>query len=137
METLDNKIIEIFNNLIESRTKYIDCINYYGQNIVYNLGPNLRVHLILQRSIEPNVKENQPSTIEDLFSKNSEIYFQFPQETGHINFLLVINEKTYYVPKMDRINEARTLSALEETIAEYESDVLDKVYKKIELEEYL
>lgn len=132
MNNLNNQISRIFNNLIESGTKLISELDYKNYSIKYEVDGKT---IILKAQNYLKGEEpwnNHFSKVEDLFESNFSGFFWTsidlePDNRYSLVFVLDIAGKSYYVPELSRTEKAHVLDSLEQTIAAYESDIIDRI----------
>lgn len=134
MESLNKQIYQIFNNLIDSGTKFISKIDYSGHKIVYTVDSGLGIVLGIANYLKGKEPwDNSFSTIEKVLESERGFYWYTmvdPDDKYSLVFTLKINGKEYYVPELSRIEKAHALDTLDKTIAEYEHGILCQIAEK-------
>lgn len=133
MYTLNDRISEIFDNIIESGTKFISQINYSDHSIVYDMN-GLEVILRITNWVKGKEPwDNHFSTVEEVLERKHSFFYplciEIDSGSKHsLVFELKIAGKHYYIPELSRSKKAQVLDSIEKTIEAYESTILDKLY---------
>lgn len=132
MNELDVKILELFNNIINSGAKYLDKIGYNESKLIYKID-NKEVRIILYNSEKNDEISNSFSNINSMFVRPLHLYrWNFGMLHTDVNenviaFKIVIDGKAYFVPKLERVEHARILDKIDRIIKEKESQILNSV----------
>lgn len=135
MNELDRKILELFRYLIGSGTKHLRKINYKEHKLRYVVNCKEITLSLHQYVVGREVKPNAYSTIGSVFdSIGWSIFplFEFDKTNeSEIGYELTIEEKTYTVPKLPRVEQAQVLDRIEATLEEKESEILNSILDEL------
>ena len=139
MNELDKKVLEIFRYLINTGTEYLSKIDYKNHKLLYKVnGKEVSLNMYHITKGKDKINSNSYSTL-DTFSKNYITSF-LPYWNGIINtsegelyFSLTIEEKTYNIPELTRVDKAETLDKIEAILEKKESEILDSVLDELRL----
>ena len=133
MNKLDQKILELFRYLINTGTKYLSRIDYKNHKLLYKVdGKEVSLNMYHTTKGKNEINPNSYSTL-DTFSKNYIMSFSpywdviINTSEGELYFSLTIEEKTYNIPELTRVEQAQTLDKIESILEKKESEILDSV----------
>lgn len=139
MNELDKKILELLHCLINTGTKYLSRIDYKNHKLLYKVDGK-EVSLNMYYTIKGNnkINPNSYSTL-DTFSKNYIMSFSpywdiISTSEGELYFSLTIEEKTYNIPELTRVEQAQTLDKIESILEKKESEILDSVLNELTID---
>lgn len=135
MNELDKKILELFRYLIGSGTKHLRSIDYKEHKLRYIVNcKEITLHL-KQYVKDREVKPNTYSTIGSVFDPTKWRmlpWYEFGNiSESEVGYELIIEGKTYTVPKLQRVEQAQVLDRIEATLEEKESDILNSVLDEL------
>ena len=128
---MDTKITDIFYSLINSGVSLISSVNHKEGSIEYKVGEE-----IITLKAYQYIKGKEPSNEEDSFDTLFKFkgiplpffwYDLYNGEETNVIFGLIIREKKYYVPRLDRVANATAIETIEKVIREYEKNLLTKI----------
>lgn len=126
---MDTKITDIFYNLINSGISLISNVNHKEGSIEYKVGEEI-ITLRAYQYIKGKEPSNEEDSFNTLFKFEGHHFFWYDLYNGeetNVIFGLIIREKKYYVPRLDRVANARAIETIENVIREYERNLLTKI----------
>lgn len=123
MDELNNKIITLFELLINSGTEYLTKIDYITGNFYYKI-KDKEIGLIVCSKRRTN--NNEYTTIDQLRNNLYNYYVATPVEDNFC-FIIVIDNKQYVVPNLSRVKEAAVLDKIDTMLKAKESEDLDSI----------
>lgn len=130
MNELDLKIHDLFINLVNSKTEYLNKIDYGSRSLIYKIDNNKITLKAYTKSDKVKHKENSFSDTTSLFrnciSYSWDILWCDPN--NGVDFIIDINDKYYEVNGLSRVEYAMSLDALDETIRTFEDSQLEGVF---------
>ena len=136
MNELDKKILELLHCLINTGTKYLSRIDYKNHKLLYKVdGKEVSLNMYYTIQGKDKINPNSYSTL-DTFS-NTYITGFLPYwdimstSEGELYFSLTIEEKTYNIPELTRVEQAQTLDKIEAILEKKESEILDSVLNEL------
>lgn len=132
---MDNKITGIFYYLINSGTTFISNINHKHNYIEYKVGEET-----ISLKVCEYLKGKEPSNQEDTFDSVFQFkgipfcwyYKRYHGEETNIIFFLTIRDKEYFIPRLDRVEQANVITIIENTIKRYEEELITKISNSLE-----
>lgn len=135
MNNLDKKILELFQYLINSGTKYLREINYSDCKLIYTVGDKRVSIKICTFCKDVEQKPNSYTTVGSMGRSNwycGPIFSVLSSvDEGKIGYKLNVEGKIYIVPKLQRAEHAYVLDRLEAILEEKESEILNSVLDEL------
>lgn len=126
---MDTKITDIFYNLINSGVSLISSVNHKEGSIEYKVGEEI-ITLKAYQYIKGKEPSNEEDSFDTLFKFKGMHFFWYDLYNGeetNVIFGLIIREKKYYVPRLNRVANAAAIETIENVIKEYEKKLLTKI----------
>lgn len=126
---MDTKITDIFYNLINSGVSLISSVNHKEGSIEYKVGEEI-ITLKAYQYIKGKEPSNEEDSFDTLFKFKGMPFFWYDLYNGeetNVIFGLIIREKKYYVPRLNRVANAAAIETIENVIKEYEKKLLTKI----------
>lgn len=126
---MDTKITDIFYNLINSGISFIYNVNHKEGSIDYKVGEEI-ITLKAYQYIRGKEPLNEEDSFDTLFKFKGGHFFWYDLYNGeetNVIFGLIIREKKYYVPRLNRVANAAAIETIENVIKEYEKKLLTKI----------
>ena len=136
MNELDKKILELLHCLINTGTKYLSRIDYKNHKLLYKVnGKEVSLNMYHATKGKDKINSNSYSTL-DTFSNTYITDFLsywdiINTSEDELYFSLTIEEKTYNIPELTRVDKAETLDKIEAILEKKESEILDSVLNEL------
>lgn len=127
---MDNKITGIFYNLINSGTTFISNINHKHHYIEYKVGGET-ISLKVCEYLKGKEPSNQEDTFDSIFQFKGTPFCwycdMYHGEETNVIFALTIRDKEYFLPRLNRVEQANVIETIENTIRRYEEELITKI----------
>ena len=136
MNELDKKVLELFRYLINTGTEYLSRIDYKNHKLLYKVnGKEVSLNMYHATKGKDKINSNSYSTL-DTFSNTYITDFLsywdiINTSEDELYFSLTIEEKTYNIPELTRVDKAETLDKIEAILEKKESEILDSVLNEL------
>ena len=132
---INSKISELFQNLLASGTTFVKEIDYNSKCIAYDLSGTPVILRIANYLKGKEPWDNKYSSFEDVFESGPLGLPWYtlvgPKDEYSLVFELIIKGKHYFVPKLSRVEVAKAIESIEESIQNYENTALGSVISTV------